>query len=173
MQLSRSCSWGIKRTLSDFSNIDRIREKSFRASTQRFHGRTFGTPREWCDASADPPSASSPKADPGLSLLTGLYGVIPGARVMIFGSELHARGFLPSIKGTRALRVRDRKNLSSNLRFPTFLPDLISATESFFRREQSFFRRVQSRGAEFCRFQARVERVRVAESESRSRVDPS
>ena len=47
--------------------------------------RTSGTPREWCDASADPPSASSAKADPGLSFLVGLYGVIHGARVMILG----------------------------------------------------------------------------------------
>ena len=133
MQLLKSCSWSIKATLSVLETSTAFEQKPFDASALRFDGRTFRTPREWDDASPDLPSASSAKADAGFSFLTGLYGVIPGARVEDFYSELHAQGFLPSIKGTRALRVSDLPIFF----FPTFLPDLISATESFFKESRA------------------------------------
>ena len=97
MQLSRSCSWDIKATLSVLETSTAFEQKPFDASAPCFDGRTFVTPREWNDASPDLPSASSAKADAGFSFLAGLYGVIPGARVEDFYSELHARGFLPPI----------------------------------------------------------------------------
>ena len=83
--------WSIKATLSVLETSGGFERNAEGASAPRFDGRTFGTPREWDDASPDRPSASSAKVDAGFSFLAGLRGVILRARVASFRSEPHAR----------------------------------------------------------------------------------